>query len=161
MARSYSNDYSAAADEDVHAELTKRFLTSRGSGFTAEQTAKEVERCLNCDIQTNFTANLCIECDACIDVCPVNCLTITPDTADDFDLRAHLSAPATNPTQDIYTSAALPQTKRIMVKDEDVSPLRPLPDVGRPHGPSQFALIIPTRAASSRGGVACLSGTSA
>ena len=121
---SYSNDYSPLPRTKMqHAELTERF-SSLGVevelGFSAEQTAREVERCLNCDIQTHFTASLCIECDACIDVCPVNCLTITPDTADDFDLRAHLSAPAVNPTQAIYTSAPLPQTKRIMVKDEDV-----------------------------------------
>ena len=105
-----------------HAELTARFAdlgVEVELGFTADQTAAEVERCLNCDIQTHFTASLCIECDACIDVCPVNCLTITPD-ADDFDLRAHLSAPAANPTQALYTSVPLPQTKRIMVKDEDV-----------------------------------------
>ena len=121
---SYSNDYSPLPRTRMqHAELTERFAglgVEVELGFTAEQTAKEVERCLNCDIQTHFTANLCIECDACIDVCPVNCLTITPDTANDFDLRAHLSAPATNPTQALYTSAPLPQTKRIMVKDEDV-----------------------------------------
>ncbi|HET7374675.1 MAG TPA: FAD-dependent oxidoreductase, partial [Gemmatimonadaceae bacterium] len=121
---SYSNDYSPLPRTKMqHAELTERFAglgVEVELGFTAEQTAREVERCLNCDIQTHFTANLCIECDACIDVCPVNCLTITPDTADDFDLRAHLSAPATNPTQALYTSAPLPQTKRIMVKDEDV-----------------------------------------
>jgi len=120
---SYSNDYNPSPRAKMqHAELTERFANLGVEvelGYTAEQTAREVERCLNCDIQTHFTASLCIECDACIDVCPVNCLTITPD-ADDFDLRAHLSAPATNPTQALYTSAALPQTKRIMVKDEDV-----------------------------------------
>ena len=121
---SYSNDYSPLPRTKMqHAELTERFAglgVEVELGFSAEQTAKEVERCLNCDIETHFTANLCIECDACIDVCPVNCLTITPDAADDFDLRAHLSAPAMNPDQPLYTSAALPQTKRIMVKDEDV-----------------------------------------
>jgi NADPH-dependent glutamate synthase beta subunit-like oxidoreductase/ferredoxin len=121
---SYSNDYSSTPRTKMqHAELTKRFLGLNVEvelGFSAEETAREVERCLNCDIQTNFTAGLCIECDACIDVCPVSCLTITPDYADDFDLRAHLSAPATNPSQALYTSAPLPQTKRIMVKDEDV-----------------------------------------
>ena len=120
---SYSNDYNPSPRAKMqHAELTQRFANLGVEvelGYTAEQTAREVERCLNCDIQTHFTASLCIECDACIDVCPVNCLTITPD-ADDFDLRAHLSAPAVNPTQALYTSDALPQTKRIMVKDEDV-----------------------------------------
>ncbi|MGH7638435.1 MAG: NADH-quinone oxidoreductase subunit I, partial [Gemmatimonadaceae bacterium] len=62
----------------------------------------------------------CIECDACVDVCPVNCLTITTDGTDEFDLRKRLMAPALNTSQDIYLSEALPQTKRIMVKDEDV-----------------------------------------
>jgi NADPH-dependent glutamate synthase beta subunit-like oxidoreductase/ferredoxin len=121
---SYSNDYSSTPRTKMqHAELTKRFAGLNVEvelGFTAEQAATEVERCLNCDIQTHFTASLCIECDACIDVCPVNCLTIAPDVADDFDLRALLSAPAMNTSQAIYTSAPLPQTKRIMVKDEDV-----------------------------------------
>jgi ferredoxin len=121
---SYSNDYSPLPRTKMqHAELTNRFASLGVEvelGFSAEQTAKEVERCLNCDVQTHFTANLCIECDACIDVCPVNCLTITQPDADEFDLRTHLSAPAMNATQDLYTSALLPQTKRIMVKDEDV-----------------------------------------
>jgi NADPH-dependent glutamate synthase beta subunit-like oxidoreductase/ferredoxin len=122
---SYSNDYSPLPRTKMeHAELTKRFQGLNVEvelGFDAEQTAKEVERCLNCDIETEFTADLCIECDACIDVCPVNCLTIAADSeASDFDLRKHLSAPALNLGQDIFTSAPLPQTKRIMVKDEDV-----------------------------------------
>jgi NADPH-dependent glutamate synthase beta subunit-like oxidoreductase/ferredoxin len=118
---SYSNDYSSLPRTKMqHAELTKRFEglgVEVELGFSAEQTAKEVERCLNCDVQTHFTASKCIECDACIDVCPVNCLTIAPDTP---DLEQHLSAPRNNPAQDLYISAALPQTKRIMVKDEDV-----------------------------------------
>ena len=80
---------------------------------------REVQRCLNCDIQTVFTAPLCIECDACIDVCPVQCLTITADGAE-ADLRARLSAPAVNPDQALYVSAPLPQTGRVMVKDENV-----------------------------------------
>jgi NADPH-dependent glutamate synthase beta subunit-like oxidoreductase/ferredoxin len=121
---SYSNDYSPVPRTKMqHAELTKRFEglgVEVELGFTAEQTAKEVERCLNCDVQTHFTDSLCIECDACVDVCPVNCLTITPDAPPDFDLRAYLSAPAMNPKQPMFTSGPLPQTKRLMVKDEDV-----------------------------------------
>jgi len=121
---SYSNDYSPVARTKMkHAELAERFskLTVEVElGFSAEQTAREVERCLNCDIQTHFTANLCIECDACVDVCPVNCLTITHNGSDEADLRTRLSAPAVNPTQEIYTSEPLPQTQRLMVKDEDV-----------------------------------------
>jgi NADPH-dependent glutamate synthase beta subunit-like oxidoreductase/ferredoxin len=121
---SYSNDYSTLPRTKMqHAELTKRFEglgVEVELGFSAEQVAKEVERCLNCDIETHFTASKCIECDACVDVCPVNCLTIAYDTADDFDLVAQLSAPREHADQALYTSAQLPQTKRIMVKDEDV-----------------------------------------
>jgi ferredoxin len=121
---SYSNAYNPAARAKMkHAELTQRFAaldTEVELGFTPEQTAAEVERCLNCDIQTHFTANLCIECDACVDVCPVNCLTITHDGSDEVDLRKRLMAPALNAAQDLYLSDALPQTKRVMVKDEDV-----------------------------------------
>src|SRR6201999_1712318 len=83
------------------------------------EAALEVQRCLNCDVQTVFTAKLCIECDACIDICPVDCLSITPN-APEADLRAVLTAPAPTPTQALYVSAALPQTARVMVKDEDV-----------------------------------------
>ena len=121
---SYSNDYSSSPRTKMqHADLVARFsslTTEVELGFDAEQTAREVERCLNCDIQTHFTANLCIECDACVDVCPVNCLTITHDGSDEADLRGRLMAPAQNLSQAIYTSEPLPQTKRIMVKDEDV-----------------------------------------
>jgi ferredoxin len=88
-------------------------------GFDAEQTAREVERCLNCDVQTAFTAQKCIECDACIDVCPVHCLTITPN-AEEPELRKRLTIPALNVKQDLYVSSDLPQTRRVMVKDEDL-----------------------------------------
>ena len=119
----YSNDYDPATRAAMtHVELTERFEKLNVEvelGFTAEQTAREVERCLNCDIQTHFTANLCIECDACIDVCPVNCLTIAPDGSEE-DLRTRLSAPAVNLAQALYVSDGLPQTRRVMVKDEDV-----------------------------------------
>jgi NAD-dependent dihydropyrimidine dehydrogenase PreA subunit len=66
-----------------------------------------------------FTEKRCIECDACVDICPVQCLTIAPD-GDDAEVRQHLSAPATNPDQALYASAPLPQTSRLMLKDEDV-----------------------------------------
>ena len=88
-------------------------------GFTLDQTVKEVERCLNCDIQTVFAANLCIECDACIDVCPVDSLTIA-ENVDEKDLRTRLTAPAENLEEDLYVSEELPQTARVMVKDEDL-----------------------------------------
>ena len=120
---SYSNDYSPAPRAKMtHEELTKRFSKLSVEvelGFTAEQTAAEVERCLNCDVETYFTSPLCIECDACVDVCPVNCLTITPN-GPEAELRTRLSAPALNLTQELFVSEALPQTKRVMVKDEDV-----------------------------------------
>ena len=120
---SYSNDYSAALRQKMkHVDLVERFNKLNIEvelGFTAEQAAAEVGRCLNCDMETVFTAPKCIECDACVDICPVQCLTITRD-GDELDLRARLSAPALNPDQDLYVSAALPQTNRIMAKDEDV-----------------------------------------
>ena len=120
---SYSNDYDPAQRAKMtHAALTERFETLSLEvelGFSPEQTAREVERCLNCDIETHFTASLCIECDACVDVCPVSCLTITPNGAEG-DLKSRLMAPAQNPTQPLYVSDNLPQTLRVMVKDEDV-----------------------------------------
>jgi NADPH-dependent glutamate synthase beta subunit-like oxidoreductase len=120
---SFSNDYDPAERRLMpHVDLKERFKKldiEVELGFTVEQTIQEVERCLNCDIQTVFVANLCIECDACIDVCPVNCLTITANGEED-DLRTRLSAPAENPDQALYVSAKLPQTGRVMVKDEDL-----------------------------------------
>ena len=120
---SYSNDFDPAARRLMpHVDLAKRFRNidiEVELGFTPEQTQAEVERCLNCDIQTVFTAKLCIECDACIDICPVDCLTITHN-GDEADLRQRLSAPAQNTDQPLYVSADLPQTGRVMVKDEDI-----------------------------------------
>ncbi len=120
---SFSNDYDAAPRRLMpHVDLKERFKKldiEVELGFTLEQTIKEVERCLNCDIQTVFSAKLCIECDACLDICPVNCLTITHN-GDEQDLRSRLSAPAENYEQALYVSADLPQTGRVMVKDEDL-----------------------------------------
>ena len=120
---SYSNDYDPASRRMMpHVDLKERFKKldiEVELGFTVEQTIQEVERCLNCDIQTVFAAKLCIECDACIDICPVNCLTITRN-GEEADLRARLSVPAENLEQDLYVSADLPQTGRVMVKDEDL-----------------------------------------
>ena len=120
---SFSNSYDAN-DRTImpHVDLKERFKKLNIEvelGFTPELAVEEVERCLNCDIQTVFNADLCIECDACIDVCPVDCLTMTGN-AEEEDLRGRLTAPADNITQDLYVSAALPQTGRVMVKDEDV-----------------------------------------
>ena len=87
-------------------------------GFDDRLAFKEAERCLNCDVQTVFTDALCIECDACIDICPVDCLTMTGND-DEKTLRTHLTAPALNKTQDLFVSGSL-KTGRVMVKDEDV-----------------------------------------
>jgi len=120
---SFSNNYDPSERRLMpHVDLKQRFKKidiEVELGFSAEQTMEEVERCLNCDIQTVFTASLCIECDACIDVCPVNCLTITAN-GEEADLRQRLSVPAENPEQALYVSADLPQTGRVMVKDEDL-----------------------------------------
>jgi NADPH-dependent glutamate synthase beta subunit-like oxidoreductase/ferredoxin len=120
---SFSNNYDSASRRLMpHVDLKERFKKldiEVELGFTAEQAVQEVERCLNCDVQTVFTADLCIECDACMDICPVNCLTITHN-GDEDDLRTRLRAPAENRDQALYVSAELPQTKRVMVKDEDL-----------------------------------------
>ena len=88
-------------------------------GFDAKMAFAEAQRCLNCDVQTVFEAKLCIECDACIDVCPVDCLTITAG-GEEAELRTRLRAPAKVLTQPLYVSKALKQTGRVMVKDENL-----------------------------------------
>ncbi|MDA0312763.1 MAG: FAD-dependent oxidoreductase [Gemmatimonadetes bacterium] len=119
----YSNDYNPADRTEMRYEdLEKRLSDMHVEaelGFDVAQTIREVQRCLNCDIQTEFEAKLCIECDACIDVCPVQCLTMTPD-GEEAELRLRLSAPAENTSQALFVSGALPQTGRIMAKDEDL-----------------------------------------
>ncbi len=87
-------------------------------GFDLAVAFKEAQRCLNCDVQTVFAPKLCIECDACVDICPVDCITFT-DNGEEADLRGRLMAPAHNVSQDIYVSDIL-KTGRIMAKDEDV-----------------------------------------
>lgn len=88
-------------------------------GFDPLTGFKEAERCLNCDVQTVFTESKCIECDACMDVCPTACISFTENPEEEDDLRSILKMPAKNKTQDIYVSDVLP-TKRVMVKDENV-----------------------------------------
>jgi len=87
-------------------------------GFDRALGDAEAQRCLNCDVQTVFTDNLCIECDACVDICPMDCITFTGN-AEEEQLRAQLMSPALNVEQDLYVSGDLP-TGRVMVKDEDV-----------------------------------------
>jgi len=87
-------------------------------GFDAATAFKEASRCLNCDIQTVFTRETCIECDACVDICPMDCISFT-DNGEEADLRQRLKAPALVLTQDLYVSSAL-KTGHVMVKDEDV-----------------------------------------
>jgi len=87
-------------------------------GFDAATALKETQRCLNCDVQTVFTKDKCIECDACVDICPTDCITFTAN-GDEADLRARLTAPALNADQPLYVSEPL-KTHRVMVKDEDV-----------------------------------------
>ncbi len=88
-------------------------------GFDKLVGFKEAERCLNCDIQTVFTENRCIECDACMDVCPTDCITFTTNGTEE-DLRTRLMAPSLRLNQDLLVSDTLAATGRVMVKDEDV-----------------------------------------
>ena len=87
-------------------------------GFEPAVAYKEAQRCLNCDVQTVFTTSKCIECDACVDICPTSCITFTHN-GEESDLRTRLMAPALNLTQDLLVSEPLP-TARVMIKDEDV-----------------------------------------
>ncbi|MBI3367571.1 MAG: FAD-dependent oxidoreductase, partial [Burkholderiales bacterium] len=105
----WTNAQKALASIKVEVEL----------GFDAATAFKEAQRCLNCDVQTVFNDKLCIECDACVDICPMDCITFTAN-GDEADLRTRLKAPATTAGQDLYVSAGLKVTANVMVKDEDV-----------------------------------------
>ena len=119
---SYDNDIS---DDDRQivpqlptAEALANVKAEVELGFDAALALAEAQRCLNCDVQTVFTTPLCIECDACVDICPTDCITFTVNGPEE-ELRPRLKAPALNLTQDLYISGALP-TGRVLVKDEDV-----------------------------------------
>jgi formate dehydrogenase beta subunit len=99
-------------------EALKSIKIEAEMGFDAATAFKETQRCLNCDVQTVFADKLCIECDACVDICPMDCISFT-EPGEEADLRTRLKAPARNATQDLYVSGAL-KTARVMVKDEDV-----------------------------------------
>jgi formate dehydrogenase beta subunit len=120
---SYHNEYNPSRRQRMeHVAMLRRFQSLELEvelGFTAEQTAREVTRCLNCDVQTVFAPDLCIECDACVDVCPTRCLSLTPD-GDEAEVMARLSAPRLNPSEPLFVSAPLPHTNRLMIKDEDL-----------------------------------------
>jgi NADPH-dependent glutamate synthase beta subunit-like oxidoreductase len=119
---SYDNDVSN--DQRYRVPLKDKAIALRDIkvevelGFDDKQAFLEAQRCLNCDVQTVFTGKLCIECDACVDICPMDCITFTGD-GEEVELRQRLSAPANDATQDLYIGDGL-KTGRIMVKDEDV-----------------------------------------
>jgi NADPH-dependent glutamate synthase beta subunit-like oxidoreductase len=119
---SYDNDISLAARYKVpwrDKKVTLRDIKVEVEmGFDTKTGFAEAQRCLNCDVQTVFTSKLCIECDACVDICPMDCITFTGN-GEEADLRGRLNAPANDLTQDLYVSNAL-KTGRIMAKDEDV-----------------------------------------
>ncbi len=119
---SYDNEVSLESRRRVPHLPRSRALASLEAevelGFDLEQAWEEAERCLNCDVQTVFTRQLCIECDACVDICPMDCITFTRN-GPEAELRTRLNAPAPNPEQALYVSGAL-ETGRVMVKDEDV-----------------------------------------
>jgi NADPH-dependent glutamate synthase beta subunit-like oxidoreductase len=119
---SYDNDISNDKRYRVplrdHAVTLKNIKVEVELGFDPKLGYLEAERCLNCDVQTVFAAPLCIECDACVDICPMDCITFT-ENGEEKELRQRLKAPAANLSQDIYVSEAL-KTGRIMAKDEDV-----------------------------------------
>ncbi|HEX3917213.1 MAG TPA: FAD-dependent oxidoreductase [Caulobacteraceae bacterium] len=119
---SYDNDISNDLRNRVplrdKAEALSNVRLEVELGFDRSVGYQEAERCFNCDVETVFATKLCIECDACVDICPVDCITFI-DNADEADLRPRLKQPALNLTQDLYVSTTLP-TGRVMVKDEDV-----------------------------------------
>ncbi len=119
---SYDNDVSLDLRYKVpHAEdeVALRDITLEVElGYDRELAFKEAQRCLNCDVQTVFASSLCIECDACVDICPVDCITFT-DNGEEQELRTRLKAPALNLEQELYVQDGL-KTGRVMVKDEDV-----------------------------------------
>ena len=119
---SYDNDVSndiryKVPLKDINIAL-KNIKVEVELGFDPQMAWKEAQRCLNCDVQTVFSAGQCIECDACVDICPMDCITFTAD-GEEAELRGRLTAPALNLAQDLYIASGL-KTGRIMAKDEDV-----------------------------------------
>ncbi len=120
----WSYDNSVVLDQRSRVPLRDKTIALRDIkaevelGFDPALALAEAGRCLNCDVQTVFTADSCIECDACVEVCPVHCITFT-DNGEELDLRTRLTAPSLNLTQSLYISDGL-DTGRIMVKDENL-----------------------------------------
>jgi ferredoxin len=120
----WSYDNAIAADHRYRVPLKETTIALKNIkievelGFDPKLAFAEAQRCLNCDVQTVFADKLCIECDACVDVCPMDCITFTPN-GEEAELRRRLRAPALNLAQDIYVSGVL-KTGRVMAKDEDV-----------------------------------------
>ena len=119
---SYDNGITMDLRHRVPTQELKKTLSSIKTefelGFDPQLALAEAQRCLNCDVQTVFADKACIECDGCVDICPVDCITFTAD-GEEQELRGRLTAPALNASQDLYVSGLL-KTGRIMVKDEDV-----------------------------------------
>jgi thioredoxin reductase/ferredoxin len=113
-----SNDVRYAVPHAAKEKTLKDINMEVELGFDPELAFGETMRCLNCDVQTVFTDQLCIECDACVDICPTDCISFT-DNGTEAELRSRLTAPADNESQDLYISGAL-QTTRIMAKNEDL-----------------------------------------
>jgi formate dehydrogenase beta subunit len=120
---SYDNDVSGSLRHKVpwqDKKLTlKDIKVEVELGFDVATAFAEAQRCLNCDVQTVFNPKLCIECDACVDICPMDCITFTPD-GEESEVRTRLTAPTPHPDQTLYVSEGLRMTGRIMAKDEDV-----------------------------------------
>jgi formate dehydrogenase (NADP+) beta subunit len=114
----YSKEHRVPVPHADKAEALRNLKVEVELGYDDTLAAKEVERCLNCDVETVFVRNLCIECDACMDVCPVDCINFT-ENDEEKALRDSLRVPARNLNQSLYVSDAL-KTGRVMVKDEDV-----------------------------------------
>ena len=113
-----SNDLRYAVPWRGKAETLKSIKVEVELGFDPVMAFNEAQRCLNCDVETVFSKDVCIECDACVDICPMDCISFTGNDEEPA-LRTHLTAPALNLTQALYVSDAL-KTGRVMVKDEDV-----------------------------------------
>ena len=120
----YSNAYDGSERRKMeHVDLVKRFTKLDMEvelGYSPEQIATEVQRCLNCDVHTVFDAPKCTECDACVDICPVECLSITPAADDEASLRQSLVTPEAPEGQSLFVSEGLNFTGRVMIKDENI-----------------------------------------